>query len=191
MKSLLLNLKIRIADYLYIRTLRKLFACMKSVGHNVYFSVGYQCHGREKIFIGNDVWVGRNCYFSADGGLTIKDGVIISHNVEIWTSNHYFQGHDLQSVPYDKRFIYKPVTIEENVWIGSRVIIIPGVTIGEGAVIGAGAIVTKDVPPCAVVAGNPARIIRFRDMDQYYKLKTEGHIYLKENYNYDVSTIRF
>ena len=57
---------------------------------------------------------------------------------------------------------YKPVTIGNDVWIGTRAMILGGVTIGDGAVIGAGAIVTKDVPPFAIVAGVPARIIRYR-----------------------------
>lgn len=54
------------------------------------------------------------------------------------------------------------VTINDDVWIGARVIILPGVTIGHGAILGAGAVVTKDVPPYAVVAGNPARIVKMR-----------------------------
>lgn len=91
------------------------------------------------------------------------------------------------SIPYDKEFIYKSVTIGENVWIGSRVIIIPGVHIGEGAVIGAGSVVTRDVPPCAIVWGNPAKVIKYRNKEQYDNLKKEGKVYLKLNYNYDVA----
>jgi maltose O-acetyltransferase len=55
-----------------------------------------------------------------------------------------------------------PVTISDDVWIGMRVIILPGVTIGRGAIIGAGAVVTKDVPPYCVAVGNPARVVRNR-----------------------------
>ena len=124
------------------------------------------------------------------GGLEIKSGTIISHSVEIWTTNHYFKGDDLQFLPYDKRFIPKPVTIGENVWIGSRVTITPGVTIGEGAIVGAGAVVSKDVPPLAIVGGNPIRIISYRPKEQYEKLKREGKIYLRHNYNYDESDQR-
>ncbi len=57
----------------------------------------------------------------------------------------------------------KPVVIEDDVWIGSRVTILPGVTIGRGSVVGAAAVVTKDVPPYSVVAGNPAKVVKTRE----------------------------
>ena len=68
------------------------------------------------------------------------------------------------------------VTIEDNVWIGGKSIILPGVTIHEGAVIGMGAVVTKDVPKCAVVGGNPAKVLKYRDINQYEQLKKENKI---------------
>lgn len=55
-----------------------------------------------------------------------------------------------------------PVRVEDDVWIGARVIILPGIVVGKGAIIGAGAIVTRDVPPYAICAGNPARIVGYR-----------------------------
>ena len=75
-------------------------------------------------------------------------------------------------------------------WIGSRVTIIPGVSIGEGAVIGAGAVVTHDIPPLAVAGGNPAKVIKYRNQEVYEKLKSEKRIYLDIEYDYDVSTLR-
>ncbi len=188
--GLLLPLKIKIAYWFERRKLTIMFKTLKSVGRNVFLCKGTTFSGNKNVTIGNHVWIGRNGKFAGEGGLTIKDGVIISHNVEIWTSNHYFLGSDLRSIPYDKRFIYKPVIIGENVWVGSRVIITPGVTIGEGAIVGAGAVISKDIASCAIVAGNPAKIIRYRDTEQYYRLKAEGKIYLKENYNYDISPNR-
>jgi maltose O-acetyltransferase len=59
--------------------------------------------------------------------------------------------------------VLKKITIEKDVWIGAQAVILPGVTVGEGAVVGAGAVVTKDVPPFAIIGGAPARIIRMRD----------------------------
>jgi acetyltransferase-like isoleucine patch superfamily enzyme len=55
-----------------------------------------------------------------------------------------------------------PVTIGDNVWMGARVTVLPGVTIGENAVIGAGSVVTKDIPPNAIAVGNPAQVLRLR-----------------------------
>lgn len=79
----------------------------------------------------------------------------------IYTSNHCTKRTDIpmfrqgDSVP-------RPVIISDDVWIGARVTILPGVHIGKGAIIGAGAVVTKDVPEYAVVGGNPAKIIKYR-----------------------------
>ena len=61
--------------------------------------------------------------------------------------------------------------INDNVWIGADVKIVPGITIGEGAVIAMSAVVTKDVPACAVVGGNPAKILKYRDINVYNQLK--------------------
>ncbi|WP_442862504.1 DapH/DapD/GlmU-related protein [Bacillus sp. USDA818B3_A] len=83
------------------------------------------------------------------------------------------------AIPYDLKNIRKPIIIEVNSWIGQRAIILPGVTIGEGAVVGAGSVVTKDVEPCSIVGGNPAKHIKYRDKDVYYKLKNEGKILRK------------
>lgn len=81
-------------------------------------------------------------------------------------------------MPYDEKYIIKDVHIQENVWIGSDVLIVPGVVIEEGAVVAAGFVVTRHVPKCAIVGGNPARIIKYRDIETYERLKRERKIYL-------------
>ncbi|WP_108669007.1 acyltransferase [Peribacillus acanthi] len=129
--------------------------------------------------IGNDVFIGFGGFYVASGGISIGNGTIIAHKVEIMTRNHNYDSEDLKSIPYDSRYILKPVVIEENVWIGSNVCIVPGVCIGEGAVIGMGSVVTKDVPKYAIVGGNPAKVIKFRDSEVYEKLKLENKIYLR------------
>lgn len=85
----------------------------------------------------------------------------------ILAQSHNYNGDEL---PYDSTYIIKNVVIDDNVWIGSRVLIIGEVHIGEGAIIGAGSIVTKDVPPLAIYAGG--KIIKYRDKEKYNRLKT-------------------
>lgn len=88
----------------------------------------------------------------------------------IITSNHNYEG---EAIPYDKMDIIKEVKIDDFVWFGNRVTVLPGVTIGEGAIIQAGAVVVKDVPPYAIVGGNPARVFKYRDIEHFKALKKQ------------------
>lgn len=106
----------------------------------------------DRVKIGQNVVIMNNFQCMSAGGLSIEDNVMIAINCTILTNNH-----DLQ----DRAIITcKPVRIKKYAWVGANVTILPGVTIGENAVVGAGSIVTKDVPDNAIVAGNPARLIR-------------------------------
>lgn len=102
------------------------------------------------------------------GGLTIGAGVAIAPEVALLTADH-----DPQSPDFAGRTA--PVVIEDHAWLGTRAMVLPGVTIGQGAVVAAGAVVTKDVPPYTIVGGVPARPIgeRRRDLDythHYFRL---------------------
>lgn len=77
-------------------------------------------------------------------------------------------------IPYGKTFTKKQVIIDDFVWIGSDVIVSGNVHIGEGAIVAIGSVVVKDVPRCAIVGGNPAKIIKYRDVEHFEKLKAEG-----------------
>jgi len=127
-----------------------------------------------KIQIGNYCYVGENSYVWSGDSVIIENNVLISHNVNIIDSN----SHELNHVEREKGFneiistghpsnkgsiITKPIVIKKNAWISFNVIILKGVTIGEGAIVAAGSVVTKDVPDFAVVAGNPARIVKHTD----------------------------
>ncbi|MFC2081649.1 acyltransferase [Candidatus Bipolaricaulota bacterium] len=90
--------------------------------------------------------------------------VIIAHN------HNYDSG---SAIPYDGTYISKPVTIEDNVWLGTRVIVLGGVTIGEGAIIQAGSVVVRDIPACAIAGGHPAKVFKWRDREHYERLKAE------------------
>lgn len=114
----------------------------------------------ENITIGDYCGIGENAYFHATGGLTIGNNVQISRNVTIYTASHNF--HSREYIPYDNTECYNSVTIEDNVWIGRNVNILPGVTIGKNAIVGMAAVITKDVPEGAIVVGYN-RIVGYRD----------------------------
>ena len=88
----------------------------------------------------------------------------------IVSENHNYEGNKL---PYDETFVKKEINIGDNVWFGNRVLVVGNVTIGEGAIIAAGSVVVKDVPDLAIVGGNPAKVIKYRDSEHYNRLKSE------------------
>ena len=104
------------------------------------------------VSIGKNVVVMPGCLMMSAGGITIEDGAMIAANVQLISNNH-----DL----YERQIITcKPINIGKNAWIGAGATILPGVTIGDNAVVGAASVVTKDVLPDTIVAGNPASFIR-------------------------------
>ena len=116
-----------------------------------------------------------NTFIECSGGVKIGKYFHPGRELTIFSTNHNYNSD--KSIPYDEINIEKPVIIKDFVWCGSNVTIVPGVTIGEGAVIGAGAVVTKDVPNYAIVGGNPAKIIRYRNIEKFKKLKKEKKWY--------------
>lgn len=156
-------------------------------GINVYIDPSVAIYCPRNINIGNNVHIQFGCKFFAsdNGSIKIGEGCIFAHEIQILTRNHNYDSYDLKMIPYDKRYIEKPVIIGEYCWIGARVTILPGVKIGRGAVIAACAVVTKDIPEYAVVGGNPAKIIKYRDKERFEKLLMEDKGYIKcvKHYN--------
>lgn len=115
-----------------------------------------------KLIIGDYCRIGKGTFFFCYGGLTIGHNVQFSRNITVYTANHDFHSDVL---PYDNKYIIGPVTIEDNVWVGMNVSILPGVTIGKNSILGMNAVITKDVPQNAIVVGNN-RIIGYRKEEQ-------------------------
>ena len=112
------------------------------------------------IRIGDDCSLHNFVMLYGAGGITVGDGCRIATGALIVAFNHGFA--DLDTPIRHQPITALGVTIGRDVWIGARAIVLDGVRVGDGAVIGAGAVVTRDVPPGCVVAGNPARVIRER-----------------------------
>jgi maltose O-acetyltransferase len=116
----------------------------------------FRCDYGWNIRIGARSFVNYNAVFLDCAPITLGDDVLLGPAVQLYTA-----GHPLDAAT--RRTAYetaRPITLEDDVWIGGGAIILPGVTVGRGAIVAAGSVVTKDVPPRMIVAGSPARIIR-------------------------------
>jgi maltose O-acetyltransferase len=133
-----------------------------STGHNVNIEHGAYFGSGRQIKIGDNSGIGVDCHVPSD--IRIGDDVMMGPDVLIISQN---QNHRFDRLDIPMRLQghneSQPVIIEDDVWLGARVIVLPGVRICHGAIVGAGAIVTKDIPPYAICVGNPAHIVRFRN----------------------------
>lgn len=161
------------------------FFYQKMFGNDCKLLVGSGCEfiSRKAILFSGKIYIGRNCFFTAEGGrIIIDDGArlnvnchinaagggtihigkdcMIGPNVVMRSANHKFDRVDINMVY--QGHTYANIVIEEDVWLGTNVIVLPGVTIGKGAVIGAGSVVTKDIPNMAIAVGVPAKVIKYR-----------------------------
>lgn len=117
-------------------------------------------HLGEGLIIGNNVGIAQNCFIQVRGKVEIGDNVIFGPNVSIFSENHNYDNLDLPiSMQGETR---KGVIIESGVWLGTRVVILDGVRVGENSIVAAGSIVNKDVPPYSIVGGVPAKMIKSR-----------------------------
>lgn len=121
------------------------------LGNNVNFN-GMKVLGKGVVVIGDNFHSGSSC-------------LIITHY------HNYDNGN---AIPYDNTYYHKDVTIGDNVWLGNNVTILGGVTIGEGAIIQIGSVVVSNIPPMAIAGGHPCRVYKYRNIDHYDKLKSEG-----------------
>lgn len=109
--------------------------------------------------VGNESFIGNHVHLALHDKIIIGNNVVINDGCKLLTASHDINSPDWQQIK-------APIVIEDYAWIATNSIILPGVTIGKGAVIGAGAVVTRDIPPYQVAAGNPARIIKERQLKE-------------------------
>ncbi len=126
------------------------------VGHYAVLK-GYY---KNELVVRRGAWIGQAAFLHAAGGITVGEDVGVGPHVCVLTSTHADPGRDLPIMRGALEFA--PVVLEDGCDIGVGAVILPGVTVGKGAQVGAGAVVTRDVPAYAVVAGNPARLLRSR-----------------------------
>jgi maltose O-acetyltransferase len=128
-------------------------------GINVNVEAGAYIGCGRDISIGDYSGIGINAWIGS--GTTIGAHVMMGPDVMVFNRNHQASRCD---IPMSEQGMasYMPVTIEDDVWIGARAILLPGVTVHSHSIVGAGSVVTKDVPSWVVVAGNPARVLRDR-----------------------------
>ncbi|MGI2140647.1 hypothetical protein [Shewanella baltica] len=155
------------------KIIRRPFECRgkKNISIGKGFSTGRYCrfeaHGNSdeiNISIGNNCQVNDSVHIAAIKSIIIADNVLIASRVFITDLNHGGYGGDLHSDPMsickDRPLTGLPVFIDENVWLGEGVVVLPGVTIGKGSIVGANAVVSKDIPAFSIAVGNPAKVIK-------------------------------
>ena len=119
-------------------------------------------NGKGAIIIGDECSLNEFCFLGVGDGGNLVMGSYVRIGAGTCISTLIYN-HDRTDIPmYAQGVTNKDVTIEEDVWIGMNATILPGVKIGKGAIIGAGSVVTKDVEPYSVMAGNPAKLLRKR-----------------------------
>ena len=126
------------------------------MGERCTVQPSFRCDYGYNIFLGDDVFINYDTVILDGAPVTVGNHVFIGPQCGFYTAIHPFSVSE-RNLGLERAL---PITIHDNVWIGGKVCILPGVTVGEGAVIGAGSVVTRDVPPYSVVAGNPARVIK-------------------------------
>lgn len=120
-----------------------------------------------KIVIGNNVQINDHVHISALQSVKIGDNVLMAGHVYISDNQHgsyeLWGGTNPGIPPKERNYLVSEIVIEENVWIGEGVIILPGVTVGYGCIIGAHSVVNKSIPRLSMAVGSPARVVKFYD----------------------------
>jgi len=133
---------------------------LKSCGEQVTIHPNVEIRGHQNIEISDHVSINHNSELYGGGGIYIGKGTMLSYYVTILSDSRTFMGEEpLKAATRKGQRVYKKTTIGRDVWIGTRAIILPGVTVHDHAIVAAGSVVTKDVQSWDIVAGNPAKVV--------------------------------
>ena len=140
----------------------------KSIGKD-FWCGGFSCVNKHTIL--KDSVCFNGMFINGGGNVTIGSYFHSGMQCMIITQNHNYDNSEW--IPYGTTYNYKDVIIDDFVWLGRRVTILPGTHIGEGAIIQAGSVVHGEIPPYAIAGGNPAKVFKYRDVEHFKKLKAE------------------
>jgi acetyltransferase-like isoleucine patch superfamily enzyme len=130
------------------------------LGSDTILQPGLRVLSPEKVSIGSHCNLGQGAFITGGGGVRIGDWVGFGPDAKVWSVNHRFDDPD---TPWQLQgWEAKEVVIEDDVWLGANVFVMPGVIIHKGAIISAGTVVNKSIPAFALVAGNPGRVVGWR-----------------------------
>ncbi len=147
---------------------------LRSCGPNTVLHPRVSVTHPSRVHIGDWTTIYNDTVLHTEGGLHIGSYVGIGYRVTILTFNHNYR--HATAVPFDNKIFLQPVILRDFAWIGWNSCILPGVEIGEGAIVGMGSVVTKNVPPMAIVLGNPAEVIGQRSREHFERCKAEGKV---------------
>jgi maltose O-acetyltransferase len=144
----------------------------RSCGEGTVICKGVSIIAPNRVTLGKRAYIAGSCHIHAGGGFHLGDYSGLGARTTIITLEHHHAG--AESIPFGELRLVKPVYIEDYVWGGANVSILPGVRVGEGAILGLGSVVSRDVPAMAIVMGNPAQIVGHRNRESFERLKEQG-----------------
>lgn len=157
-----------------VKKLRQVYFTTRVKQKSGSYKLPLKVNGKSNVTL--KTFLGKNVNFngmsiSGCGEVHIGDNFHSGVECMMITQNHNYEG---SKIPYDNTYTCKDIIIGDNVWLGSRVIVLGGVTIGEGAIIQAGSVIVSSIPKYGIAGGHPAKVFSYRDKEHYEKLKDEG-----------------
>ena len=159
------GLKARLESSLYSIAIRRR---AKSCGRNLYI-LGPGVNVTSNTVVSDGVGFGKDVKIYGDGPVFIGRRAVLAEDTLVYTQVHDYDHSDV--LPFGWGFTYPETRIDDYAWLGVKCIVLPGAHVGEGAVVQAGSVVMGVIPPCAIAAGNPAKVIGWRDVEHYNRLK--------------------